>query len=140
MKEYDIIIVGAGAAGVFASYELTRLNNKARILMLEKGAPLEERICPMKSKKTGLCLGCSTCHIMNGYGGAGTLSDGKYNITNKFGGDLYAYIGPDMAMEMMEYVDSVLCSFGGDQAKLYSTGDSDLKTRALQHNLHQAQL
>lgn len=136
MEQYDILIVGAGAAGVFASYELTRLNNNARILMLEKGAPLEERVCPMKTKKTGRCLACPTCHIMNGYGGAGTLSDGKYNITNKFGGDLHAYIGPDTAMEMMEYVDSVLCSFGGDQAKLYSTGDSDLKTRALQHNLH----
>ncbi len=136
MQEYDIIIVGAGAAGVFASYELTKIENKARILMLEKGAPLEQRVCPMKSRQTGRCLGCPTCHIMNGYGGAGTLSDGKYNITTKFGGELHSYIGLEQAMEMMEYVDAVLCSFGGDQAKLYSTGSSDLKTRALRHDLH----
>ena len=136
MKQYDIIIVGAGAAGVFASYELTKLNNNARVLMLEKGAPLEQRVCPMKSRQTGQCLGCPSCHIMNGYGGAGTLSDGKYNITTKFGGELHSYIGVEQAMEMMEYVDSVLCGFGGDQAKLYSTGDSDLKTKALQHNLY----
>jgi uncharacterized FAD-dependent dehydrogenase len=73
---------------------------------------------------------------MNGYGGAGTLSDGKYNITTKFGGDLHRYVGRDEALRLMEYVDEVLCGFGGAEARLYSTADSDLKTVALKNNLH----
>lgn len=135
MKKYDIIIVGAGASGVFMSYELTKLDVNASVLMIDKGAPLENRQCPIKlgSEK---CLKCSPCHIMNGYGGAGTLSDGKYNITTQFGGDLHNYVGRGKAMELMEYVDEVLCGFGGADAKLYSTASSELKTVALRNDLH----
>lgn len=136
MKKYDIIIVGAGASGVFMAYELTKIRNKAKVLMLDKGAPLEKRVCPIKAGKTSNCIKCSPCHIMNGYGGAGTLSDGKYNITTQFGGDLHEYVGPAKAMELMEYVDDVLCSMGGADAKLYSTASSELKTVALQNDLH----
>ncbi len=136
MKTYDIVIAGAGAAGVFLSYELTKIDNNAKIIMIDKGRALEKRQCPIKLGKTDSCIRCTPCHIMNGYGGAGTLSDGKYNITTKFGGDLHAYVGVDKAMELMEYVDSVLCSMGGAEAKLYSTGNSQLKTKALQNNLN----
>ncbi len=136
MKKYDIIIVGAGAAGVYLAYELTKLDTKASVLMLDKGAELVERHCPIKLGKTANCVKCSPCHIMNGYGGAGSLSDGKYNITNEFGGDLHKYVGKEKALELMEYVDEVLCSFGGSEAKLYSTASGDLKTQALRHNLH----
>lgn len=136
MKKYDIVVVGSGAAGVFMAYELTKIENKASVLVLDKGTELEKRICPIKSRNDGKCINCKTCSIMNGYGGAGTLSDGKYNITTQFGGDLHHYVGTDTAMELMEYVDSVLCSMGGSDAKLYSTGNSDLKTMALRHNLH----
>ena len=86
--------------------------------MVDKGAPLEKRICPIKAGRTPTCVKCSPCHIMNGYGGAGTLSDGKYNITTAFGGDLHKYLGVERAMELMEYVDSVLCDMGGKDAKL----------------------
>ena len=136
MKKYDIIIVGAGASGVFMSYELTKLTNNAKVLMIDKGAPLERRVCPIKLGKVKNCIRCVPCHIMNGYGGAGTLSDGKYNITNQFGGDLHNYVGADNALDLMEYVDQVLCSMGGEDAKLYSTGNSELKTLALRNNLH----
>ena len=136
IKEYDIIVVGSGASGVFMAYELTRLHTKARVLVIEKGAELEKRVCPIKLGKTDTCIKCDPCHIMNGFGGAGTLSDGKYNITTQFGGDLHTYVGAEKAMELMEYVDSVLCEMGGADAKLYSTGNSDLKRVALQHNLH----
>ncbi|MBQ1400775.1 MAG: NAD(P)/FAD-dependent oxidoreductase [Firmicutes bacterium] len=136
MKEYDIVIVGAGASGVFMSYELTKLDNDASILMLDKGAPLEKRICPISAGKVKNCIKCSPCHIMNGYGGAGTLSDGKYNITTQFGGELHRHVGHDEALELMEYVDQVLCSMGGAEAKLYTSANSKLKTTALQHNLH----
>ena len=135
MKHYDIIIVGAGASGVFLSYELTKLENLAKVLMIDKGAPLEKRQCPIK-KGAKTCVKCSPCHIMNGYGGAGTLSDGKYNITTQFGGDLHNYVGRDAAMALMEYVDEVLCGMGGADAKLYSTASSELKTIALRNNLH----
>ena len=135
MKKYDIIIVGAGASGVFMSYELAKLDIDASVLMLDKGAPLEKRQCPIK-KGAGNCLKCEPCHIMNGYGGAGTLSDGKYNITTQFGGDLHNYVGTEEAMDLMEYVDQVLCSMGGADAKLYSTASSELKTTALRNNLH----
>ena len=136
MKEYDIIIVGSGASGVFMAYELTKLNTKARVLMIEKGSELANRVCPIKAGKTATCIKCNPCHIMNGFGGAGTLSDGKYNITTQFGGELHAYVGAEKAMELMEYVDDVLCDMGGADAKLYSTINSDLKRVALQHNLH----
>lgn len=135
MKDYDIIIVGAGASGVFMSYELASLGSEARVLMIDRGAPLEKRQCPMKSgAKT--CLKCDPCHIMNGYGGAGTLSDGKYNITTQFGGDLHNYVGQENAMELMEYVDQVLCSMGGADARLYSTAGSEIRTVALRNDLH----
>lgn len=136
MKKYDVIIVGAGASGLFLSYEITKLNMDADVLMLDKGAPLNKRQCPIKLGKTKNCIKCEPCNIMNGYGGAGTLSDGKYNITNHFGGDLYKYIGKEEALSYMEYVDEVLCSFGGSEAKLYSTGNSELKTIALRSNLN----
>ncbi|MDY6037851.1 MAG: NAD(P)/FAD-dependent oxidoreductase [Eubacterium sp.] len=136
MKQYDIVIAGAGAAGVFMAYELTKINNNAKVLMIDKGAPLEKRLCPIKAGKTPKCIKCSPCHIMNGYGGAGTLSDGKYNITTQFGGELHKYIGEKEAMELMEYVDSVLCSMGGDEAKLFSTANKALKTECLKYDLH----
>lgn len=135
MKEYDMIIVGAGAGGVFLAYELAKLKTDAKVLMVDKGAPLEKRICPIKAGRTPTCVKCSPCHIMNGYGGAGTLSDGKYNITTAFGGDLHKYLGLERAMELMEYVDSVLCDMGGKDAKLYQT-DPELRTKALQYDLH----
>ena len=135
MKKYDIIIAGAGAAGVFMSYEFTKLNTNAKILMVDKGAPLEKRKCPISKGLTPTCVKCKPCHIMNGYGGAGTLSDGKYNITTQFGGDLHKYVGVPKAMELMEYVDDARCSMGGADAKLYST-DQKLKTEALKYDLH----
>ena len=136
MKNYDIIIVGAGAAGVFMAYELTRADCRASVLVIEKGAQLSERACPIKKGLTDHCIKCSPCHIMNGYGGAGSLSDGKYNITTSFGGDLHVYVGEEKAMELMEYVDSVLCSMGGSEAVLYSTENTELKTLALRCDLH----
>lgn len=135
-NKYDVIIVGAGASGIFAAYELSSLNSKAKTLILEKGNSLEKRKCPIDGKKIKACIHCKYCNIMNGYGGAGSLSDGKYNITNNFGGDLYKYIGKEEAIDLMNYVDKVLCDNGGSDAKLYSTANSSLKTEALKNDLH----
>ena len=136
MKKYDIIIAGAGASGVFMSYEMTKLDNTAKILMIDRGESLEKRICPISAGQVDCCVKCDPCHIMNGYGGAGAHSDGKYNITTKFGGELHQYIGEDKAIELMTYVDEALCAMGGQEAVLYSTDTSGLKTIALQSNLH----
>lgn len=135
-KKYDVIIVGAGASGVFAAYELTALKSSLKVLMIEKGTKLEQRKCPIDGVKIKSCIHCKSCAIMNGYGGAGSLSDGKYNITNNFGGDLYEYVGKEQALQLMNYVDKVLCAHGGSEAKLYSTVDSTLKTEALKNDLH----
>ncbi|MEE3362576.1 MAG: FAD-dependent oxidoreductase, partial [Anaerovoracaceae bacterium] len=97
MKNYDVISIGAGAAGVFLSYELTRIENSASVLVIDKGAQVTERVCPISAGRTDTCLKCTPCHIMNGFGGAGTLSDGIYNITTEVCGELQNYIGRDKA-------------------------------------------
>jgi uncharacterized FAD-dependent dehydrogenase len=99
--DYDVIIVGAGASGVFASYELTKLATSAKILMIDKGRALSGRHCPITEGRVPNCVKCSPCHIMNGYGGAGTLSDGKYNITTEFGGELHRKVGKETALDLM---------------------------------------
>lgn len=136
MKNYDVIIVGGGAAGVFASYEFCKLNTNLSVLMIDTGNPIEKRKCPITEKKVKTCISCNPCNIMNGFGGAGSLSDGKYNITNHFGGELYKYIGYDEALEYMEYVDDVLCEFDGNKSKLYTTANSSVKNEALKYDLH----
>lgn len=136
MKNYDIILIGAGASGVFAAYEFTKLHTDKKILIIDGGRPVEQRRCPISEGKVDHCIHCKPCNIMHGFGGAGALSDGKYNITNNFGGELYKYVGRDEAIELMEYVDSVLVSFDEHESKLYSTANSDLKTICLRNNLH----
>ncbi|MBQ7182976.1 MAG: NAD(P)/FAD-dependent oxidoreductase [Clostridia bacterium] len=136
MKRYDVLIIGAGPGGIFTAYELTRLVPGIRVAVFDAGQPLEKRKCPIDGVKIKNCVHCPVCAIMNGFGGAGAFSDGKYNITNAFGGTLHQYIGKARALELMEYVDHINVSHGGDGTKLYSTADANLKTLCLQNNLH----
>ena len=85
---YDVIIVGAGPGGIFAAYELMQLKPELKVGVFESGHRLEQRRCPIDGKKIKSCIKCPTCSIMRGFGGAGAFSDGKYNITNDFGGSL----------------------------------------------------
>ncbi|MBP3853546.1 MAG: FAD-dependent oxidoreductase, partial [Erysipelotrichaceae bacterium] len=133
---YDLMIIGAGPGGIFTALETIRLNPDCSIAVLEAGAPLHERKCPIDGKKVKSCIHCKPCSIMNGFGGAGAFSDGKYNITNEFGGTLHEYIGADTAMELMEYVDSINCRYGAAQTKLYENSDPTIAKKCLQHNLH----
>ncbi len=133
---YDVLIIGAGPGGIFSAYELTKLNPALRILVLESGHPLQKRKCPIDGKKIKSCIGCKPCSIMNGFGGAGAFSDGKYNITNQFGGTLYEYIGKAEALDLMRYVDEINLSYGGKGTKLYSTANSEIKKQCLQNGLH----
>lgn len=135
-KKYDLVIIGAGPAGIFTAYEAIKQNPNLKIRILEKGYPLSERKCPITQGKTKRCVGCKHCSIMHGFGGAGAFSDGKYNITNNFGGKLYEHIGEETATELMEYVDKINMEYGGNGTKLYSTSNTKIKKLALQHGLN----
>ena len=134
--DYDVIIVGAGPGGIFSSYELANAGRGLRIAVLELGKPLAERKCPIDGKKVKSCIRCKTCSIMSGFGGAGAFSDGKYNITNQFGGTLYEHIGKAEAIELMQYVDAINLSHGGEGTKLYSTANTEIKRMCLENGLH----
>ena len=133
---YDVIIIGAGPGGIFAAFELVEKNPNLRIGIFEAGHELKRRCCPIDGDKVKSCISCKSCSIMSGFGGAGAFSDGKYNITNDFGGTLYEYIGKKQALDLMKYVDEINLKFGGEGTKLYSTAGSRFKTLCIQHDLH----
>ena len=133
---YDVIIIGAGPGGIFAAYELMQCSSELRVAVFEAGHELSKRNCPIDGKKIKSCIGCKSCSIMSGFGGAGAFSDGKYNITNDFGGTLYEYIGKKQALELMHYVDEINLKYGGEGTKLYSTAGTRFKTECIQHDLH----
>jgi len=133
---YDVIIIGAGPGGIFSAYELSCLRPEMKIAVFEAGHALNERKCPIDGKKIKTCIGCKSCSIMSGFGGAGAFSDGKYNITNDFGGTLYEYIGKDTALELMHYVDDINMRFGGKGTKLYTTAGTKFKKLCIQNDLH----
>lgn len=132
---YDVIIIGAGPGGIFSAYELMKQDENLKIAVFDAGHSLEKRHCPIDGEKVKSCISCKTCAIMNGFGGAGAFSDGKYNITNDFGGTLYEYIGRQKALELMKYVDTINMSHGGEETKMYSTAGTDLKKVCLQNKL-----
>ena len=133
--KYDVAIIGAGPGGIFSAYEFMKKAPELKVAVFEAGYPLEKRKCPIDGDKVKSCINCHTCAIMNGFGGAGAFSDGKYNITNDFGGTLYEYIGREKAIELMEYVDEINMSHGGEGTKMYSTAGSEFKKLCMQNNL-----
>ena len=134
--KYDVVIVGAGPGGIFAAYELMQKNPNLSVAVFEAGHSLNKRKCPIDGEKIKTCINCKSCSIMSGFGGAGAFSDGKYNITNDFGGTLYEYIGKKQALDLMKYVDQINLKFGGEGTKLYSTAGTRFKTECIQHDLH----
>lgn len=134
--QYDIIIIGAGPGGIYSAYELTKEQRNLKIAVFESGNPLEKRRCPIDGKKVTSCVKCKTCAIMSGFGGAGAFSDGKYNITNNFGGTLYEHVGRQTALDLMNYVDQINLSHGAENTKLYSTAGTRFKKICLQNKLH----
>ncbi len=133
---YDIIIIGAGPGGIFSAYELAERNPDLNVAVFEAGHSLEKRKCPIDGDKIKSCIGCKSCSIMSGFGGAGAFSDGKYNITNDFGGTLHEYIGKEKALELMNYVDEINMKYGGSGTKLYSTAGTKFKKECMEHDLH----
>lgn len=117
MKNYDVIIVGAGPAGIFTAYELTIQHPNLSILLIDKGRNIYKRYCPILKKTLSKCppptdqkeyAGCvPACSITNGFGGAGAYSDGKFNITTEFGGWMTEYLSPSEVLELIHYVDKI---------------------------------
>lgn len=136
MMKYDVIIIGAGPGGIYTAYELTRKKADLKIAVFEAGHALEKRHCPIDGDKVKSCVQCPSCSIMSGFGGAGAFSDGKYNITNDFGGTLHEYVGKKKAIELMRYVDEINMGHGGEGTKLYSTAGTHFKKLCLQNNLN----
>lgn len=124
---YDVAIIGAGPGGIYSAYELVKQAPDLKICLYDGGHSLDHRKCPIDGKKVKSCINCKSCSIMNGFGGAGAFSDGKYNITNDFGGTLYEYIGYDRALELMDYVDAINMEHGGQDCRKYSTAGTKLK-------------
>lgn len=131
---YDVIIIGAGPGGIFSAYELR--DSGLKVAVFEEGHELSRRKCPIDGVKVKSCINCKTCSIMSGFGGAGAFSDGKYNITNDFGGSLYEHIGKKTALELMEYVDKINVAHGGENTKLYSTAGSAFHKICTQNKLN----
>ena len=120
IMKYDVIIVGAGPAGIYCAYELLNSNPDLKVLLVDKGLDIYNRKCPVMEHKIKKCpvnkegiSGCyPACSITNGFGGAGAFSDGKFNITNEFGGWLTDYLTPDYVLNLIHYVDNINLKYG----------------------------
>ena len=109
---YDVIIIGAGPSGIFCAYELAQKKPDLKILIIEKGRPIEKRICPKRTTKT--CVGCKPCSITTGFAGAGAFSDGKLSLSPDVGGHLPEILGYDVAKSLIEESDNIYLKFGAD--------------------------
>ncbi|MBR4672635.1 MAG: FAD-dependent oxidoreductase [Bacilli bacterium] len=117
---YDVVIVGAGPAGLFTAYELLEKNPKLKVALLDRGLKADKRVCPMNRDKTE-CKNCKPCGILSGYGGAGTFSDGKLNFVPKLGKtDLYKYMGRKEAEDLINDTEDIFNKFNMD-SKVYPT-------------------
>ena len=133
----DVVIIGAGPAGIFTALELIRKGSKKKITICEKGAAIENRRCP--KSKTRQCVNCKPyCHITTGFSGAGAFSDGKLSLSCEVGGDLPGLIGEDVAQETINYADSIYLEFGAD-THVEGVGNSEevkrIRSRAIQAGL-----
>ena len=110
---YDVIIVGAGPAGIFTAYELKKQKPQSKILLIEAGKQIDKRHCP--KDRTNVCVSCKPyCHITSGFSGAGAFSDGKLSLSYEVGGDLPNLVGAKTAQEFIDYTDKIYLDFGAD--------------------------
>jgi len=134
---YDVVIIGGGIGGIMTAYELIEKNPKLNILLLEKGASLKDRKCPMIASGKGECLHCASCSIMSGMAGAGAFSDGKYILGTEYGGWLTDFLKEEVVMKYIYKADDILVKFGATQ-KVYLPND-DIKRQCLEHDLRLSQ-
>ena len=135
--KYDVVIIGAGPAGIFTALEMLRLGSKKKIVIVEKGQPVEKRRCP--KEKTKQCVNCKPyCHITTGFSGAGAFSDGKLSLSSDVGGDLPTLIGDAFAQELIDYTDKIYLEFGADthiEGINASNEIKEIRKRAIQAGL-----
>lgn len=141
MSKYDVIIVGAGPAGIYCAYEFQRKNPELKVLLLDKGNDIYSRKCPILEHKLEKCpqnpkgrSGCyPACSITNGFGGAGAYSDGKFNITSEFGGWMTDYLSEELVEELINYVDEINLEHGATPVITDPTTEKvkDIEKRAL---------
>lgn len=120
--KYDVAIIGAGPAGLFAAYELVE-NSNLSVAIIDEGQEVGKRHCPME--KTGICVKCKVCNVMSGVGGAGGLSDGTLNLRPDIGGNLYDYLDYGEAWELIDYVDKLWVKHGAPQKLYKATGKQE---------------
>lgn len=136
MEKYDLIIVGAGPAGIFTALEYKKLAPEKSVLLLEKGRIIEKRICP--KRKTGICTHCKPCNITTGFAGAGAYSDGKLSLSPDVGGYLPDYIGYKETQDLIHYVDQTYLSYGAD-GTIYGVDHpekiDEIRAKAIRSNL-----
>lgn len=136
MKRYDVIIVGAGPAGIFTALELTSKGKNLEILLLDKGKDIAERECPLKFKKAS-CKSCLSCALLSGWGGAGAFSDGKLNLSKDIGGNLSKYVDDETLQNLIPYTDRIYLNYGAP-SELYGVDVekvNELKAIASKHDL-----
>ena len=133
----DVVIVGAGPAGIFTAIEMIRGGSRKKITIVEKGSAIENRHCP--KEKTKRCVNCKPyCHITTGFSGAGAFSDGKLSLSYEVGGDLPTLVGEDVVQDTIHYADGIYLEFGADE---HVEGVSDneakkeIRKRAIQAGL-----
>lgn len=134
--DFDVIIIGAGPSGIFCAYELIKERPSLNILMVEKGRPIEKRVCPKRTTK--VCVGCRPCSITTGFAGAGAFSDGKLSLSPDVGGNLPDILGYDKALELIHESDDIYLKFGAD-TKVYGVDKQkeiqEIRRRAIMANL-----
>ena len=135
-ETYDVLIIGAGPSGIFAAYELINSKPDLKILMIEKGRPIEKRACP--KRRTGICQACKPCAITTGFAGAGAFSDGKLSLSPSVGGNLPEILGYERTQELMYDSDSIYLQFGADEHVYGADNQADIREirrRAVKANL-----
>ena len=137
MRKTDVLIIGAGPGGIFTALEMIKRGSSKKIVIVEKGRPVEKRRCP--KTKTRQCVNCKPyCHITTGFSGAGAFSDGKLSLSYEVGGDLPTLIGEDLVQETIHYTDKIYLEFGAD-TKVEGVGNEkevkDIRKRAIQAGL-----
>lgn len=135
--KYDVLIVGAGPAGIFTAIEMLKKGSKKKIALVEKGRSVENRYCPKEKTKT--CVNCKPyCHITTGFSGAGAFSDGKLSLSSEVGGDLPELIGTNLAQDTIDYTDTIYLEFGAD-TKIEGLGNEkeikEIRKKAIQAGL-----
>ncbi len=136
-NKYDIAIIGGGISGLMTAYRLSQENSSLQIVLLEKGAALAKRNCPMILKKSDSCINCKSCSIMEGISGAGAFSDGKYVISTEYGGWLTDFLPDAKVLDYIEQADEILVNHGATTERF--SPNNELKRICLMHDLHMQQ-